>query len=162
MAALIFIAGFIWGSLSAQFLVQTITSLIIALVYLAALASTKVPRAMNAAGCGVSLLQAIIFAALFLGGTWLAGFYIDFASINAPSIASLVSFLATLLYTARQVPGKILLAKLSAGNKWFLQAAMNRPREERVALAWSYRASPTMATLYPPSPRKAVPPMGED
>jgi hypothetical protein len=159
MAAFIFIAGLIWGSLSAQFLVQTITSLIIALVYLAALASAKVPRAMNVAGCGVSLLQAIIFAALFLGGNWLAGFYIDFASMNAPSIASLVSFLATLLYTARQMPGKILLAKLSAGDRWFLQAAMNRPREERLELAWKYRASPTPATLYPPSPSRAVPPI---
>ena len=42
MAALIFIAGLVWGSLSAQFLVQTITSIVLALIYLAALASSKV------------------------------------------------------------------------------------------------------------------------
>jgi hypothetical protein len=151
MSALIFIAGLIWGSLSAQFLVQTITSLIIASVYLAALASAKVPRTWNAAACGVSLLQAIIFAALFFGGNWLASLYIDFVNMNATSIASLVTFLVTLLYTARQVPGKILVARLSSQDHWFVRAAMNRPPAEVVELAWKYRASPTMATLYPPS-----------
>jgi hypothetical protein len=161
MAALVFITGFVWGSLSAQFLVQILTSLIISFVYLAGLTSNKVPRTMNAAGCGVSLLQAMVFAALFVAGSWLASSYVDFISWNAASIASLVSFLTTLLITARQVPGKVLLAKLSAQDKWFLQAVVHRPREERVELAWKYRASPSMATLYPPSPRNSVAPMGE-
>jgi hypothetical protein len=157
MSALTFIAGLIWGSVSAQFLVQTVTSLLNALVYLAGLASAKVPRAWNAMASGVALLQAIIFAALFFGGNWLASAYIDFASMNATSIASIVSFLLTLLYTARQVPGKILVARLSSQDHWFMRAAMRKSPTEVFALAWKYRASPTMNTLYLPSSSRAVP-----
>jgi hypothetical protein len=161
MSALIFIVGLIWGSLSAQFLVQTVTSLLNALIYLAGLASGKVPRAWNAMASGVALLQAIIFAALFLGGNWLASAYTDF-SMNATFVGSLVSFLVTLLYTARQVPGKILVANLSSQDHWFVRAAMRKPPAEVVTLAWKYRASPTMSTLYPPSPSRAVPPIEKE
>lgn len=162
MATLIFIAGLIWGSLSAQFLVQTVTSLLNALVYLAGLASAKVPRAWNAMASGVALLQALIFAAFFLGGNWLASAYVDFVSMNATSIGSLVSFLVTLLYTARQVPGKVLVARLSSQDHWFVRAAVRKSPAEVVALAWKYRASPTMNTLYPPSPSRAVPPIEKE
>lgn len=149
MTALIFIGAVIWGSLSAQFLVQTITSLIIASVYLVALAFSKeVPKAMNAVGSIVALVQAIIFAALFVGGNRIAGDYIAFGSWSAATIASLVSFLATIIFVVRQVPGKILLARFSAWAPFFAQAVMNRPRHERIELARKYRASPTLKTLY--------------
>jgi hypothetical protein len=157
MTALILIAGIVWGSLSAQFLVQTITSLIIASISLAGLAFSKVPKDMNAAGCIAALAQAAIFAVLFFGGNWFASGYIDFASWNAASIASLVAFVSTLIYCALQVPGKILLARLSAWAPFFVQAAMGRPRNERVSLAKEYRASPTMDTLYPSRPPEMKP-----
>jgi hypothetical protein len=149
MGVILFIGAIIWGSLSAQFLVQAITSLIIASICLAALALSEVPRDMNGAGAVASLVQAILFAALFIGGNWLTSNYIDYASWNAASIASLVAFIGTLVYVVPQVPGKILLARLSAWTPFFAQAAMGRPRSERVALARQYRASPTMETLYP-------------
>jgi hypothetical protein len=67
MAALIFLAGMIWSSLSALSLVLTIISLISALLYQTGLASA-VPRDWNATAFGVFLLQAISFgfAAFFL------------------------------------------------------------------------------------------------
>jgi hypothetical protein len=149
MGVILFIGAIIWGSLSAQFLVQAITSAIIASIFLAALVFSEVPRNMNVAGAVVSLAQAILFAALFIGGNWLASDYIDYASWNAASIASFVTFVGTLAYVSPQVLGKILLARLSAGTPFFAQAAMSRPRNQRVALARQYRASPTMETLYP-------------
>jgi hypothetical protein len=158
MTTLIFIGGIIWGSLSAQFLVQTITSLIVTSICLAALAFSKVPKATNAVGGLVSLVQAIIFASLFFGGNWIAGDYIDFLSWNAVSVASNVSFLATIIYVGRQVPGKILLAKLSAWAPDFSQVVMHRPANERVELARKYRANPTLATLYEPV-KSAYPPL---
>ena len=39
-----FIVGVIWGSLSAQFLVQVVTSFVVTLVYLGAIMSAKVSR----------------------------------------------------------------------------------------------------------------------
>jgi hypothetical protein len=150
MTALIFIGGIIWGSLSAQFLVQTITSLIIASINVVALAFSKVPKNMNAGASLVSLVQAIVFAALFIGGNWFTSYYFDYATWNATSIASLIAFLGTLIYCALQIPDKIIFAKLCAWAPFFRQAAMHRPQHELAELARRYRANPTVATLYEP------------
>jgi hypothetical protein len=149
MTALIFVGAIIWGALSGQFLVQTVTSLTIALVYLVAIFFSNVPRGMNGVGSIVSLVQSIVFAALLVAGNWLASGYIGFGSWNAASIAFIVSAAATALLVARQVPGKILLARVSAWSPLFAQVMMHRPRHERVELARKFRASPTLETLYP-------------
>ena len=52
-----FIVAVIWGSLSAQFLVQVATSVAVTLVYLAAIISAKVSRVMNCAGALTSFLN---------------------------------------------------------------------------------------------------------
>lgn len=148
MTVLSVIAGIVWGALSAQFLMQTITSLIVASIFLAGLAFSKVPKGMNVAGSIAALAQAAIFAVLFFGGNWFASVYIDFASWNAASIASFVAFVGASIYCALQIPDRVLLARLSAWAPFFAQAIMGRPRNERVALAKKYRASPTMDTLY--------------
>jgi hypothetical protein len=60
-----FIVAVIWGSLSAQFLVQVVTSFAITLVYLAAIISAKVSRVTNCAGALTSFLQSIMFGIFF-------------------------------------------------------------------------------------------------
>jgi len=58
---------------------------------------------------------------------------------NTASTASVVSFLATIIYVSRQVPGKILLAKMCAWVPYFLEASNRVPRSERIAFARKYR-----------------------
>jgi hypothetical protein len=109
MSALLFIAAVIWGSLSAQFLVQTLLCLINGAISLSALIFSKVSKLLNATGSLVNVAMALLFLALFLGGNWIASDYIDYESWNTNSIASVVASLATLVYCGVQVPVKILL-----------------------------------------------------
>jgi len=109
---MLFIAAMIWGSLSAQFLVQTITCFIIGIVCVSGLMFSQVSRVLNAIGTLVAIVQTLVFLGLFLGGDWIVSSYIDYESWNANSIASSLAFLATLVYCGAQVPGKILLARL--------------------------------------------------
>jgi hypothetical protein len=141
MAIVIFSVAIIWGSLSAQFLVQVTTSLVVSLVYLAGIALSKVSRAMNLMGALTSFGQSIIFGILFVGGSWLISEYvIDFDRWNAASIASLLSFLGTIIYVSPQVPGKVLLARMCAWVPDFMQASMRVPAAERIAFARRWRA----------------------
>ncbi len=139
MAIVIFVLGIIWGSLSAQFLVQAVTAFIIALLFLTGIAYSKVSRVTNVVGVLAALVQSIIFGAIFVGGNWIASEYVSYESWNANSIASLVSFLVTIIYVAPQVPGKILLARMCAWVPFFSEASMRVPRNERVAFARKYR-----------------------
>jgi hypothetical protein len=66
MGVVLFVVALVWGSLSAQFLVQVITSLVLARIYAVALFSSKVPKSDNLIGVGVSAVQAVIFAMLFV------------------------------------------------------------------------------------------------
>jgi len=50
-------------------------------------------------------------------------YYIDYSSWNINSVASLVSFLATFAYAARQRPGQIYLAKMAAWHPNLSEAA---------------------------------------
>jgi K+-sensing histidine kinase KdpD len=133
---LTFVVAVAWGSLSAQFLVQVITSVVVALVYITGIAFSKVARGNNLMGALTGLLQAIIFAALFVGGNWITSEYlVSYDTWNAASIAALVSFLATIIYTALQVPGKIRLAHACAWVPSFVEASMQVPAHERIAFA---------------------------
>jgi hypothetical protein len=130
-----FIAAVLWGSLSAQFLVQAVLSLITGFVYLSGLMFSRVSKSLNAIGTVVGFVQAAVFAALFLGGNWFASDYIDYGSWSTDSIASVVAFLLTIIYCAVQVPGKILLARLCAWKPYFAQAVNTQPASERIAFA---------------------------
>lgn len=69
MALLIFLWAIIWGSLSAQLLVQTVTSLIISAINLAGLAFSKVAKSDNTIAFAVSVVQILLFATPRLS-TW--------------------------------------------------------------------------------------------
>jgi hypothetical protein len=137
---LIFVVAVIWGSLSAQFLVQVITSFVVASVYLTASIFAKVSRGMNCAGALTSFVQSILFGIVFVGGNWFTSKYvIDYATWNAASIASLFAFMATIIYVAPQVPGKIVLAKMCAWVPDFVEASMRVPAAERISFARRWR-----------------------
>lgn len=122
-AILSFIIAVIWGSLSAQFLVQVVTSLIIGFVYLVGAVLSKVSRAMNFTGALISIGQTLLFGVLLFGGTWMISEYvIDYDTWSAGAIASLLAFLGTSIYCARQVPGKLLLARMCAWVPNFMEA----------------------------------------
>jgi hypothetical protein len=148
MAGLIFVGAIVWGALSAQFLVQALLSFGLASMHLVALAFSKVARSWNSAGAAAMFAQAILCAALFIGGNWVSADYIDYDSLNAACVASVASFLVTLVYVCRQVPGKILLARFSAWVPYFAEAAFRAPTRERVQLARRYRANPNLASLF--------------
>lgn len=133
-----FLVAVVWGSLSAQFLVQVVACLIISVVYLSGLLFSRVPKVLNAGGTAVSFVQAIIFAALFVGGNWLASDYIDYGSWNTDSIAGVVAFLFTIVYCGVQVPGKVLLARLCAWQPSFFYLVNIEPAHARVAYARAY------------------------
>jgi hypothetical protein len=61
----IFLVAVIWGSLSGQFVVQVVTSFVIAIIYLAGIPFSKVSRGMNFTGALVSVGQTIFFTVLF-------------------------------------------------------------------------------------------------
>lgn len=142
MAAVVFVSAAIWGSLSAQFLVQAILSLCIALLHLSGIAFSKVSRAMNSTGFLTSLFQSIIFGVLFAGGNYISSGYIRYDSWNAASIASVASLLATIIYVSRQVPGKIALAKMCTWVPYFFEASNCMPANERVEFARKYPKEP--------------------
>jgi hypothetical protein len=148
MRVLIFILAMIWGSLSAQFLMQTVTSLILASIYLTGVAFSKVSRTVNGAGTLATLAQVIIFGGLFLTGNWFASHYVDYSSFNTASVASALSFVATIIYLAPRVPGKILLARMRAWVPSFGEASMHIPANERVEFArkvarWKWPGRPS-------------------
>jgi hypothetical protein len=78
MAVMILVFAVIWGSLSAQFLVQTILSFIVAVLCLVGIGFSKVSRTMNSAGSLSSLFQSIIFGILFVGGNYISTRYISY------------------------------------------------------------------------------------
>jgi hypothetical protein len=132
---LIFIGAVIWGSLSAQFLMQAIVSLIVSLICLAAVAFSRVSKLNNATGALTSFLQSIIFGALFVVVNWFTSGYIRYDGWSATSIAGGISFLATIICVSPQVPGKILLARMCAWVPYFLEASNHVPRYERITFA---------------------------
>lgn len=130
----------LWGSLAAQFLMQAVVSFIITIINLIAIIFSQVRKAMNMAGTLACSAQSIMYAVLFVVGNWIVSEYlVEFERWNAPSIASLVSFAATIIYIIPQLPGKILLARMCAWTPNFMEAQMHQPRGERVAFARKWR-----------------------
>jgi hypothetical protein len=139
MTACMFIVSVIWGALSAQFLLQSLVSLIIGGIYLVALPFSPVSKILNLTGGLIGLGQFVMFAALFGGGNWITSSFIgNHETWNANSIAKDVAFLASLIAMAPQVPGKLLLARRCAWNYAFFEAQNVLPRHERVAFAKRY------------------------
>src|ERR1700730_11475985 len=94
-----FIIAVIWGSLSSQFLVQVVSSLVIGFVYLVGAVLSTVSRAMNFTGALISIGQTLLFGVLLFGGNWIISEYvIDYDTWSAGTIASLLAFLGTSIY----------------------------------------------------------------
>ena len=139
MVALHLVAGIIWGSLAAQFIVQNFTSSSLAVIYLSGFMFSPVSKSRNARACLVMVAQSLVFLVLFFGGNWLANKYIDYDAWNAIAIASLGSFWLMIVYGVVQVPGKLLLAELSAWQPFFAEAAVLAP--DPVAFARQFQKS---------------------
>lgn len=137
---LIFVIAVMWGSLSGQFLVQTMTFVILTGVYLSGIIFSRVSKGINFAGVIVGVSQSMMFGTLVVGGNWAAGYIVDYSTWNAASIASLAAFVLTIIYVLPQVPGKILLGKMCAWVPDFMEAQMHVPRNERVAFARKWRS----------------------
>jgi hypothetical protein len=116
-------------------------SFIVVVLSLTGIAISKVvPKAMNLAGTLSGMTQLIIFGILFVGGNWLTSRYIiDYETWNANSIAAMLSFVASMIYSVRQVPGKVLLTKMCIFTPGFMEAQMREPRNARTALAREWR-----------------------
>jgi hypothetical protein len=142
---MLLIAGAIWSALSAQFLVQTITSLVLALIYLTALPFSRVKRNIKIAGVAASFSQSMVFGALFIGGNWFAAEYINFMEWSATTIASLVMFLVSIVYCVLQIPDKVLIARFIAWKPFFAEAMRARPQGEQLAFARRVAKDPAEA-----------------
>jgi len=127
VTALYFVAAIVWGSLAAQLLVQTFTSFCLSVIFLSGFLFSSVSKSRNAQACLIMVAQFFAFDALFLAGNWLANKYIDYDASNAILIALLVSFFLMIVYGVVRVPGKLLLAKLSAWQPLFAEAALLAP-----------------------------------
>src|SRR6516164_8470021 len=113
MSVLLFIGSFAWGALTAQFLVQILSSLTSACIYLYGLLFSRVKKRLNAIFFATSLTQAVVFAILLVGGFWLIDLYIPYPS-NADLAAAAGAFVCYFVYCVLQVPDKILVARTCA------------------------------------------------
>lgn len=123
MPAFYFIGAIVWGSLAAQFLVQIIASLLIAAVYLYGLLFSPVKMTITAAGLAGALAQALVFAALFGGGSVLFAKYFHPLDWNTDIIAGFIAFVLTLIYCFIQVPDRILVAQFVSTVPYFAERA---------------------------------------
>ena len=102
---------------------------------------------MNVAGILSGTAQLVIFGILFTGGNWLTSKYIiDYDTWNANSVAAMLSFVASMIYCVRQVPGKVLLTKMCGFTPGFMEAQSREPRNMRIALARKWRAEADVRT----------------
>jgi uncharacterized protein with PQ loop repeat len=118
-----FIISVVWGSLAAQFLVQTISFFTSACVYLYGLLFSRVKKRLNAPFFGTALTQAALFAVLFVGGFWLIGLFVEHPVPVANWITGFVAFIVTFTYYAVQVPDKIRVARMCAMKPLFAEFA---------------------------------------
>jgi hypothetical protein len=118
-----FIISVVWGSLAAQFLVQTISSFTSACIYLYGLLFSRVKKRLNAIFFGKALTQAALFAVLFVGGFWLVGLFVEHPVPTGNWIAGFIAFIVTFAYCAIQVPDKIRAARMCAMKPLFAEFA---------------------------------------
>ena len=125
MTILGFTIALVWGTVAAQFLLQAITSFCMVIIYLPAVALSKVRKALTLRGVVMTLCRTILFLALFLGGYWLSKKYINYSVWNLDSITAATLFAASALFMLPQIPGKIIFAWKCAWEPNFLEASVN-------------------------------------
>jgi hypothetical protein len=119
------IGAIFWGALSAQFLVQSISSFATATVYLYGLFFSRVKKNITASGFAAAITQAVLFAIFLIGGFWLIASYthIGHAVWNMNYTAGLVAFVISFIYCFVQVPDKLYIARLCAMTPYFAERA---------------------------------------
>ena len=119
------IGAVFWGALSAQFLVQTISSFTTALIFLYGLFFSRVKKNITASGFAANITLAGLFAVFLLGGFWLIASYtpLDHAGWNLNYTGGLVAFVISFIYCFIQVPDKIYIARLVAMTPYFAERA---------------------------------------
>jgi hypothetical protein len=137
---LIFIVAIFWGLVAGQFLIQIIASTIGLLIFLFALAFSRVSRKLNLIGFSAMFAQLILFSFLFAGGNWLSACVINYAQPTAASTASVGAFLMTMLYCGSRLPGRCLLNRLCAWQPGFFETQRDLATQDRVAFARNFRA----------------------
>jgi hypothetical protein len=121
MSALFFVGSIICGALTAQFLVQIISSTACACIYLRGLFS-PVRKRPNATFALAMLTQALVFAGLLVGTFWLWGWAL--AQITQWDTAAwLVGFAPSFIWCFIQVPDKIHAARMCATQRGFAELA---------------------------------------
>jgi hypothetical protein len=131
-----YICAIVWGGFAAQFLVQSITSFLDGLIALAGLVGSRVDKVLNATGVGVGFGLAILFAALVYLGSWISVRFIDYNTWNGRLITLAVVFSLSLIYCLIQVPGKLILAWVTAWVPNFAELSRSVPAAQRVGYAW--------------------------
>ena len=118
MSIYLFIGSMVWGALAAQFLVQAISSFISACIFLCGLLFSRVKKKLNAIFFSSALTRAVVFAVLLAG--WV-GLLVGFGNVNW--VAGSVAFVVSFIYSAIQVPNKILAARMCAMKPIFAEMA---------------------------------------
>lgn len=158
MTVLLLIGAIVWGSLSAQFLVQAIVSSIATAIALSGLLFSRVSKTLNFGAALASFGRTLLFGLLFIGGNWCASHYIDLRSWDAITIASVLSFIGTVVYCVPQIPGKVLLAKMCAWQPYFLERSNVLPKGERVTFARKVQANKAREMVTSVRPRSTPTP----
>jgi uncharacterized protein YebE (UPF0316 family) len=131
-----YICAILWGGFAAQFLVQSVTSFLNGLIALSGLIGSKVDRVMNATGVVVGFGMGIVFAALLYAGHALFRRYVGYITWDGRSIALAVAFGFSLIYCVVQIPGKLILAWVTAWVPNFAELSRSVPAAQRVDYAW--------------------------
>jgi hypothetical protein len=118
MSIFLLIGSIVWGALAAQFLVQATSSFISACIFLYGLLFSPVKKKLNAIFFSSALTQAAVFGVLLVG--WV-GFLVGYGNISW--VAGSVAFVVSFIYSAIQVPNKILAARKCAMTPLFAEMA---------------------------------------
>lgn len=127
------------GVVAAQFLVRSVTSLIINVVFLASFRQSKVDRANTAFGFASSLVQTISFAALFYVSSSLIVTRLDFTVWTPATVAFGGAAILAALHALARLPGEINLARLCAWEPGFAEDLASTPRTRHPELLKVWR-----------------------
>jgi hypothetical protein len=122
MSALFFVCSIICGVLTAQFLVQIISSTACACVYLRGLFS-PVHKRLNAIAALAMLTQALVFVGLLVGSFWLWAVWAPAQITQWDTAMWLVGFAPSFIWCFIQVPDRIHAARMCATQRGFAERA---------------------------------------
>jgi len=123
-------------ALAGQFLIQSLTSFVNALIAACGLVGSRVVKSINAIGVLAGTLQAAVFTVMLVGGTWLSRRYIHYAL----TIITVFALEASTLCRLIRVPGKLFPAWMTTWVPHYYQASMRVPPGTRREHASQFRS----------------------